>query len=166
MFFIQKKMKYAFIGLPCSGKTTLAKDIAKDVNGIFIPEIARLYIDSIDGKPKPDDNLIIARLQSNLEKMLEVDDNINISDVPVYLSCAYDKIYNNGKNYDKIMELSSQHNYDKIFNVVDTLGYQEDGTRYQTQEDLFKLDSIIEQLNKNYDVVDIRGIDHKQRKEQ
>lgn len=152
-------MKIAFIGLPCCGKTTLAKKVSQYLAGSYVPEMARFYIKNIGRPLESGDQYIIAKFQSDLEKELELSEGITVCDVPVYTSAIYDYVYNKGKDVDKILELSNQHNYDIIFNIVDSPEYKEDGIRYHTKEDLIKLEQLIKKYNKGQKIVNIFGID-------
>ena len=60
---------------------------------------------------------------------------------------------------DKILELNSHHKYDRIFNVINTFKYEEDGTRYHTKDELFKLESLINKYSEGQDIVNILGTD-------
>jgi nicotinamide riboside kinase len=150
-------MKYAFIGLPSCGKTTIAKNISRLINGTYIPEMARQYITSIGQRTQPGDQYLIAKLQSNVENELHDIIKSSVCDVPVYLSAIYDHLYNNQKDVDKILNLAEQHQYDKVFHLTDIPTYVQDNVRYQSQEDLFKLEKLIDVYSKNYNVVKING---------
>ena len=56
-------MKIAITGPESTGKTTLAKDLAKKFNAIWIPEFARGYLESKGGAYEFEDIEIIAREQ-------------------------------------------------------------------------------------------------------
>ena len=157
-------MKYAFIGLPSSGKSTLAKDVFKHFSSIYVPEMARTYIESLERPIEGKDNYRIAKLQSGLENELSKSkDDILICDVPVYLSAVYDHLYNDSKNVDKIMDLSKNHIYENVFHVIDSPEYKEDGVRYQSKEDLWKIDKLIEKYNEGQNITQIKGIDRNKR---
>lgn len=158
-------MKVAFIGLPSCGKTTTSKLIANFLNGIYIPEIARIYIESLDRPLQSGDQYRIAMMQSNLEKELSKNERTVICDIPVYASAIYDIVYNKGLDRDKILKLSDEHRYNKIFYLKHIPKYEEDGVRYQTPLELVKLKILIEQYNKKYNVITIKETDKKSRLE-
>lgn len=56
-------MKIAITGPESTGKTTLAQDLAKEFNTIWIPEFAREYLEQKGGKYNFEDIEIIAREQ-------------------------------------------------------------------------------------------------------
>lgn len=56
-------MKIAITGPESTGKTILAKDLAKEFNTVWIPEFAREYLGRKDGKYNFEDIEIIAREQ-------------------------------------------------------------------------------------------------------
>lgn len=57
-------------GPESSGKTTLAKALAHRYDGIWVPEYARLYLDSTNGFYEESDLLAIAQGQTALEQAL------------------------------------------------------------------------------------------------
>jgi NadR type nicotinamide-nucleotide adenylyltransferase len=56
-------MKIAITGPESTGKTTLARDLAKEFNTIWIPEFAREYLEKKEGKYSFEDIKIIAEEQ-------------------------------------------------------------------------------------------------------
>ena len=86
-------MKIAFTGLPSSGKTTLAKKVAEYTGGVYVPEMARTYINATRGKPDLSEQIIITRMQSALENELTDPDRITVCDVPVFLGDMYYRLY-------------------------------------------------------------------------
>lgn len=159
-------MKIAFIGLPSCGKTTLAKQVKELTGGIYVPEVARMYINSISRPLKSGDQYRIASIQSQLEKELENPFKLTICDVPVYTSAIYDVVYNKNKDARKILELSNQHQYDIIFHIKDTLFYEQDEVRYQTKRDLVLLHLLIPIYNKGQNVIEIKETNMESRLEQ
>jgi nicotinamide riboside kinase len=156
-------MKYAFIGLPSCGKTTLAKNISRLINGTYIPEMARQYIKAIVQRTSPGDQYLIAKLQSNVENELHDITKRSVCDVPVYLSAIYDHLYNNQRDVKKILKLAERHDYNKIFYLTDTPEYVQDNVRYQSKEDLYKLEKLIDKYNSGRNIVRITDTDSKKR---
>lgn len=156
-------MKIALTGIPSVGKTTLARNLTNVIDSNYIPEVARMYIKNIGRPLQPGDQYMIAKLQNELENELTRPNKLTVCDSPVYISAAYDTVYNKGKDVDKILKLADQQQYDIIFNIVDSPKYVKDGVRYHSQKDLFKLEKIINSLNKKYKTINITGIDKTKR---
>lgn len=67
-------MKIAITGPESTGKTTLAKDLAKEFNTIWIPEFAREYLLQRNGKYHLEDIEIIAKEQEKTWKKAQNSD--------------------------------------------------------------------------------------------
>ncbi len=139
-------IKVGLIGLPSCGKTTTAKAATKYTQGIYVPEIARHYIKSVGRAPNLTDQRIIAIEQSELEKSLEEDsDRIMFCDAPLIMCQAYNIIYNNNQLNNELRGVFESHTYDYVFRLS-TLPYKEDGIRFQTEEDLLRLEYYLDNL--------------------
>jgi nicotinamide riboside kinase len=62
--------KIAVTGPESTGKSWLSKKLAEHYNTVYVPEMARIYIDSLDRKYKQGDILNIARLQMEEERKM------------------------------------------------------------------------------------------------
>lgn len=62
--------RIAIIGPESTGKSTLAADLAKELNTTYVQEYAREYIDKLNRPYEYDDLLLIAKGQVNLEEEL------------------------------------------------------------------------------------------------
>lgn len=60
-------MKFAFLGPESTGKTTAANEIARRLNGVVVPEVARTYLADKGLNYNFDDILEIAKLQFKTE---------------------------------------------------------------------------------------------------
>jgi len=60
--------KLVLIGVESSGKTTLAKALAENLQGTYVPEYARMYLDAHGLSYQQEDLLAIAKGQSELIK--------------------------------------------------------------------------------------------------
>lgn len=134
-------MKIAFIGLPTSGKTTTAKKVAKELNGVYVPEVARLWF--TDNKPFlfEEEQAIITKLQLQLEKEIEQNNQgkLIVCDVPVHLGNCYHYLYTN----KFLFEPEQLPEYDIIFKLpAKPMVY--DGVRYQSPSELEELDRLID----------------------
>lgn len=73
--------KVGIIGPECTGKTTLAKELAERYKGVFVPEYAREYMEQLNRPYTRKDVEKIARKQiADLKHMLSI-------------SCDTDKVY-------------------------------------------------------------------------
>lgn len=160
------KIKIAFTGTPSCGKTTICETLYNLMSSTYTPEVARPYIKSIGREPKGGDQYIIAKMQSELENSIQLQDKFNICEAPVYIPAIYDSLYNKGKDSNRIVNLGKLHTYDVIFNVLDTPKYINDGIRFHTNEEIYKLEQLIDHFNEGQNVIDIHGVDHNKRIEQ
>jgi NadR type nicotinamide-nucleotide adenylyltransferase len=62
--------RIAITGPECTGKSTLAKDLAEHFKTVYVPEVARFYIDALDRPYTHNDLLEIAKLQCAEEDKL------------------------------------------------------------------------------------------------
>ncbi len=135
-------MKIAFVGIPCSGKTELARTTAKRVNGIFVPEVARVYIDSLKRIPTKEDQIFILKMQAYLENTMPGE--MVVCDVPVFLTHLFYRFYHGADEIEKrLYELMKNHTYDIIFRLS-ALPYKDDGVRYQNKWELEQLDKMLD----------------------
>jgi len=134
-------MKIAFVGIPCSGKTEMARTIAKKINGGFIPEVARVYIDSLKRIPTAEDQMFIIKLQSYLEDSMPGDKVV--CDVPVFLTHLFYRFYHGTDEREKALyEIIKNYKYDLIFRLS-PLPYKDDGIRYQNKWELQQIDQML-----------------------
>ncbi len=70
-------MNYVFTGPESSGKSTLALEIAKATNGMYVAEYAREYISNLNREYTQDDLLIIAKKQYALQEEAKKSENKN-----------------------------------------------------------------------------------------
>ena len=62
-------MNYVFTGPESSGKTTLAHAMSKKLNGEYLPEFAREYIQDLNRPYEKEDLLIIAKEQFRINEL-------------------------------------------------------------------------------------------------
>jgi len=153
------KMSYTknigFFGVPSSGKTTTAHDLLYELarktpmhsnTALFVPEYARIFIQKRGRPPqKSSEQLYISREQSFLERHLEqLKPKYLICETPVHSGLAYMKWYfpESTRDYEKLQEISSWHKYDYVFYFT-RLNYKNDRVRYQTEEDLVNLETLL-----------------------
>jgi len=141
-------MKIAFVGIPCSGKTTTARIVANELGATFIPEVARVLIEVKGRSPTQADQAFIMRMQSTLEKSME--DRMMVCDVPIFINSLYYKYYfGQTEEWRELYQIALQHRYDKIFKLS-PLPYEDDGIRYQTQADLAEIDWMIDGYQEDF----------------
>ena len=141
-------MKIAFVGIPCSGKTTVARIIASKIGAVFIPEVARVLIEVKERPPTQSDQAFIMKMQSVLENSMR--DKIMVSDVPTFINSLYYRYYfGETDEYKKLYALAKNHKYDLIFKLS-PLPYIDDGIRYQTSEDLEEIDTMIDEYQEDF----------------
>jgi nicotinamide riboside kinase len=153
-------MRISFTGVPSSGKTTLAKKIVDLVQGIYVPEIPRIYINSLGRPLSNGDQYMMAKLQSNLERELVHPTKDLICETPIYIPAVYEDFYHNSLDSAKIVRLykENNHKYDFIFHLSG-LEYRKDGTRYQKKEELYLLNEFLLKYNSNQNLVIINSTD-------
>ena len=141
-------MKIAFIGLPCSGKTTTAIEVSKRLKGIFVPETARIVIEAMKRPPTKDDQEFIMKTQSVLENSMFGD--YIVCDIPLFVNNLYYRLYFGRDETEKeLYEIAKKHKYDLIF-YLSPLEYKNDGVRYQTKEELEKINEMFVDYEKTF----------------
>ena len=148
--------KIGFVGLPSSGKTTAATNlnkalVARNIKTAIIPEFARDYMRAKGDRIRTGEEQIrCSQIQSDLEsRALETNPEVMITDTPVFITQAYTQLYYPHHNLTENHRLSNFHKYDTIFWCNgDT--YQEDGVRFQTKQELQKLDGLLKNLIETY----------------
>lgn len=141
-------MRIAFVGIPSSGKSTTARELAKRLRGVYIPEVARILIESLKRKPREEDQDFIMRFQSTLERTMVGKDMI--SDVTIYLNHIYYRLYwGNTPNSKTLYNIAKKHKYDLIFKLS-PLPYKQDGVRYQTVEEIRRIDQMIDDYQDDF----------------
>ncbi|MEL6388735.1 MAG: ATP-binding protein [Bacteroidota bacterium] len=61
-------MVFTITGAESTGKTTLSEQLARELNGLYIPEYSREYLSARNGRYEESDLLDIARGQTELER--------------------------------------------------------------------------------------------------
>jgi len=141
-------MRIAFIGVPCSGKSTMAREIAKAIGGSYIPETARVLIEAMGRRPTKEDQRFIMLMQSHLENSMMGEHKV--SDVPIFLNHIYYRLYwGDDENSKELLEIAKKHRYDMIFKLS-PLPYKDDSVRYQNKEEIKKVDDMIDEYEADF----------------
>lgn len=78
--------RFAITGPESTGKSALAKDLAEHYKTVFVPEVARLYIDALEHPYNQNDLLEIAKLQcAEEDKLLSKANKILICDTDLFV---------------------------------------------------------------------------------
>lgn len=155
-------MKIAFVGAPCSGKTEMARRIAKEIKGVFIPEMARVYIDSLKRIPTAEDQTFLIKMQAYLEDSMPAEKVV--CDVPVYLTHLYYRFYHGVDEREKeLFELIRNYRYDIIFRLS-PLPYKDDGVRYQNKWEIEQIENMLNWYDNRFgETIPIESTDMEQR---
>lgn len=138
-------MKFCIFGPESSGKTTIAKKLAKHFNGAFVPEYARSYLEThIDHKKTRggnfkidfDDMIKIARGQGAIE-------DATISKAEKMIFCDTDQLTTDiwtkwlfkDRHNKEIGELAKKRNYDLCLLLRPDIAWKHDETRYTAQQE-------------------------------
>lgn len=132
-------LRIAIVGAECSGKTSLAKNLAnafsKESPTTYVPEYLRLFVDRENRTPRPDEQVGIAREQQSLERTLANDLIKQYSnpefvllfcDTTPLMTCIYSEVVFGGTD-SELFRMAQAHDYDlTIFTQID-FPWQEDG---------------------------------------
>lgn len=80
-----KKYRFVFVGPESTGKSTLAKLCAEKLDGFYVPEYARQYLEQTEGKYDLADVLEMNRKQYLLEKEASQNNHHLFVDTDVYV---------------------------------------------------------------------------------
>jgi len=157
-------MRIAFVGVPCSGKSTMARETAKAIGGSYIPETARILIEAMGRKPTREDQRFIMLMQSHLENSML--GKHKISDIPIFLNHIYYRLYwGDDDNSKELYEIAKRHRYDLIFKLSPLL-YHDDDVRYQTTGEIKQVDAMIDSYQADFGIfIPIKATDLKERVE-
>jgi NadR type nicotinamide-nucleotide adenylyltransferase len=140
-------IRVAIIGSESTGKTDLAKALAKEYNGAYVPEFAREYLNGLSNPYVQSDLLIIAKGQVN---SLEKNDSANvlIADTDLHVI----KIWSEHKyeNCDPwiIQELNKQA-FDLYILTYFDIPYEEDPLRENPEDRAYFFEIYLDLLTTN-----------------
>lgn len=119
-------VKIVLFGPESTGKTTLAKQLAKHYNSVWVPEYAREYLQdkwNNEGKTcEPSDLLPIAQGQIRLENTLaNKTDSVLICDTDLLETKVYSEVYYRGTCNPILEKYALENTYDLYFlTYIDT----------------------------------------------
>ena len=117
------------IGPECTGKTTLAKSLAKHYNTTWVPEYARAYIDALERPYKEEDLLTIAKGQINGEQgLLQKANQVLICDTDLLVIKVWQE-YKYGKCHQEILDKIKSRHYDLYLLTYIDVPWEDDPQR-------------------------------------
>ncbi len=123
---MKTKLRIAITGPESSGKTTLATELAKALNGSFVPEYARAYLLALNDPYTRKDLDRIAEGQVNAWH--EVDRYPLISDTEMLVMTIWSEVsYTTASDY--ILEQLAQQEFDHYFLCLPDIPWEEDPLR-------------------------------------
>lgn len=150
-------IKIALTGPECSGKTTLAIELAKALKVNWIPEFARHYITKLNRPYNQEDLDVIALRQQNaIDLIVRIGKDYLITDTEMLVIKIWSQEkFNTVSN--QIESLYQQQDFDLIVLCKPDIPYEEDPLR-ENQEDRDRLFEIykseLEKSEQNFIIVD------------
>lgn len=130
--------KYVLFGQESTGKTTMAKALAKKFNGQFIHEWARPYLETIGHEPTIDRMQNIIRGQAAAEYSVDAlgQKLLTFYDTDLYSTIGFWKLYYPDRRLpNKLLSLASARNRDKFYLVMNPdIPFEKDVLRYGGHE--------------------------------
>lgn len=113
-------IKVVFYGPESTGKTTLAKTLAKQYQTQWVPEFARDYLQKKydkTGKPcEPSDIMPIAEGQMALEnQQAKISNQYLFCDTNLFETYVYARVYFPDKDFSRLKFMALSHDYDYYF---------------------------------------------------
>lgn len=131
--------KVVFFGPESTGKTTLAKTLAKQFNTQWVPEYARDYLqkkyDETGKACEPKDIMPIAKGQINLENSkAQKAHKILFCDTDLFETYVYARVYFPYKDFSELKSIALRHQYDYYFLTDIDTPWQADDLRDKPHE--------------------------------
>jgi NadR type nicotinamide-nucleotide adenylyltransferase len=137
-------IRIAITGPESSGKTTLAKELAKQLNAQFIPEFAREYLQESSGKYEISDLDEIAR--GHLNQITKSQNSIQIVDSDFIVLKVWSD-YRFGKSSSLIDQLVSKNIFEFYFLCSPDIPWEEDSLRENPNDRDLLFEQYLIQLN-------------------
>jgi len=135
----RKYLTYNFVmfGQESVGKTTLAKKLASHINGLYVPEYARGYLETVGSELSLSKMEHIARGQMALEKsaLENPDYSVRVFDTDILSTIGYYRIYNGNYKPTEIERYLYDHfvateSYKIYILLPDNIPFEPDSLRY------------------------------------
>lgn len=153
-------LKIAIVGPESTGKSSLSEALAQYYKTIFVPEIAREYIDQLSRPYEENDLLRIAKSQSEKEdSLIKKANKILICDTTLLVICIWSKVKYN-RIYEWIIEEEKKRKYDFYLLTDIDLPWEEDPQREHPHLRQFLFDSYKKALikkNVKFEIVSGQG---------
>ena len=121
--------KIAIVGVESTGKTTLAAQLAQHYNTLWVPEVARAFLENLGREYTEADLLSIAKLQISTENTMIFSANgILFSDTNLSVIKIWSE-YKYGRCNSEIIEMLNTTRYDGILLTAIDLPWQADDLR-------------------------------------
>lgn len=143
------------------GKTTMAKSLASGLNGHFVPEWAREYLETVGPEITDDSMRAIVHGQYTLQQTAQNDlfgKPFIFCDTDLYSTLGYYRLWNGGKDYDlDLAEYLAKKSKSDLYIVMnDQIPFEQDPIRYggdkRESGTKFWID-LLEEFDCNYYVV-------------
>ena len=152
------RKRVTIFGAESTGKTTLAKSLAQEVNGHFIPEWARQYLMEVDRDISVDSMTAIWRGQKALQEQAAdlVDKPFIIQDTDLYSTYGYWKFWDASSLPFSLLADALESTSDLYLITQSNIPFEKDPIRYggdkREQDDAYWI-NLAETMNLNYRVI-------------
>ncbi len=132
-------IRVAIVGAECSGKTSLANDLAKafspEMPSAYVPEYLRMFVDLENRTPRAEEQLNIALKQLSLEQSIaqelitqhhDPEFVLLFCDTTPLMTCIYSEVVFGG-SHPELNLLAKNHDYDLTLMTQIDFPWQEDG---------------------------------------
>lgn len=149
-------IKIAFTGPESTGKSSLSMLVAEALNGVYIPEFSRSFLEHRQGsyEEKDLDEIALGQYHSTL-KYIEEGTQIIVSDTEMTVMKVWSS-FKYGRVSELIENLYASEHFDHLFLCDVDIPWEEDPLREhpESREELFEIYlTLIRTKTKNYTVV-------------
>ena len=153
---MQHLKRFAIIGPESTGKSTLAKELAHHYKSVFVPEVARQYIDKLTRPYHRSDLLEIAKMQCEEEdRTLDHANSILICDTTLLVIKIWSE-FKYGNCDDWILQELNNRKYDLHLLCNIDLPWEEDAQREHpnARQELFDIYHYeLIKMNLDYEII-------------
>ena len=125
----ERTIKIAIVGPESTGKSTIAPELAKHYNTVFVPEYAREYCSKLTEPCTWQDEINMFRGQLGLEKELEKKANRILICDTTFLTVKIWSDYMFGKTPEEVLDELPRHPYDLYLLMDIDLPWEDDPLR-------------------------------------